>query len=505
MRRWAWLWILASLLAAAATFIVCKQATPVYKAAALVLVNEAPSARPVDMGVIQTSERLARTYAETMTTRPVLEGVIQGMALDIEVEDLQRSIQAQPIWDTQLILVEVEHTDPYLAARIANAVVSEFSRQNQEEQASRFAASRQNMEDQLREIDGQIQETAASLEAVEESAEGRAGRDQLGASLALYRSTYTSLLQSYEMVRLAEAQAASSVVLKNPAIPPTDPVRPRTLTNTILAGVGGLALAAGAAFLVEALDGALHDPGDIAYRLGIPALGAIAAHETDGEKPVAMTHPFAPASEAFRSLRTNIHYASHDRPLRTILVTSVSAEDGKSAASANLAIVLAQNERCVALIDADLRRPKVHALLGLPNRAGVSNQLLQDQVCLDGALVETGFPGLVVMTAGNPPPNPAELLACGKMDELLDRLLDEVDCAIIVSPPVLPVTDASVLAPRVDGVLLVVKAGVTRLAAARQAVEQLRLVGANLLGAAINGVKAKRSGSYYGQRENTND
>jgi capsular polysaccharide biosynthesis protein len=140
--QWAWLLALAALLAAGAAFLVSRQMTPVYQASTLILVNEAPGAKAIDMGVIQTSERLARTYTEMLVSRPVLEGVIQSLGLGRTAAGLKSNITVQPLRDTQLIRVQVQDWDPHWAALIANSLVAEFAHQNMELQRERYAESK---------------------------------------------------------------------------------------------------------------------------------------------------------------------------------------------------------------------------------------------------------------------------------------------------------------------------------------------------------------------------
>lgn len=495
--RWAWLLALATALAGLTALVVSLRTTPVYQASALVQIIEAPSTKTVDMGVLQTSERLARTYVETMTTRPVLERVIENLGLGMGTSSLKNSINPQLLRDTQLIRVQVEHPDPVTAALITNTLISEFAEQNREEQAARFASSKLNLENQLVLLEIQMDETREAIQATDRTPNGLAERDRLEASLSQQSQTYASLLQSYEQVRLTEAQTTSTVALKEPATPPTSPIRPRTATNTALASVVGLMLAVGVVFLIEALDDTLHTPDDVVRHLDLPVLGIIATHEIVDGIPVVRNHPRSPVAEAFRLLRTNLQFASVDHPMETILVTSPSPEEGKSTVAANLAVVMAQSERKVALLDADMRRPRIHKLLGLPNRLGISSLFVMRHVQLDGALRPTEVPNLFTMTSGKNPPNPAELLGSKKMGEILDQVKSLVDIVIIDSPPVLAVTDSSVLASRIDGVLIVLKPGVTKITAARQAVEQLRRVGAPLSGVVLNEVSLSRSRYNY--------
>jgi succinoglycan biosynthesis transport protein ExoP len=381
--------------------------------------------------------------------------------------------------------------------------VTEFSSQNQEEQASRYAASKDTLSGQLTQLDQQIQSISDRLAGLPDTTANQAERDQLQANLAQYRQTYASLLQSYEQVRLAEAQSTSSVIQKEPAIAPTVPVRPTTLKNTLLAAVVGLMLAVGLVFLIEALDDTLKSPQEIEALFGLPVIGFIAHFVQENNELVAEKQPRAPVSEAFRALRTNLQFSSVDRPLRSLLVTSPSPMEGKSTIAANLAVVMAQGGHYVALADTDLRRPRVHKLFDLANQGGISSLFIPsvarsgDKVQLNGHLQQTAVSNLRAITSGSLPPNPSELLASERMGAILETVEEQAEMVVFDSPPVLAVTDAAVLAPRVDGVLLVVKPGVTKLAACRQSIEQLQRVGANLLGVVFNDVEVRRLNYSY--------
>jgi capsular exopolysaccharide synthesis family protein len=320
-------------------------------------------------------------------------------------------------------------------------------------------------------------------------------RDRLTTNLALYQQIYSSLLQSYELVRLAEIQGTSTVRLVEEATPPTRPVRPNVFQDTALAAVVGLILGVGLVFGFEMLNDTVKDPEEVARQLGLPVLGYISEIEESNGWPVAAEKPRTPIAEAFRSLRTNIQYASVDRPLRTILVTSPLPQDGKSVVATNLATVIAQSGKQVILLDSDLRRPSLHTKLQMANRTGLSDLFVQ----ADGSenyVRETKVPGLGLVTSGALPPNPAELVGSEKMVEIMNQLLTQADVLVVDTPPVMAVTDAAVLASRVDGVLLVLQPGATKLTAARQTVETLMRSGANVLGVVLNRI-GNRSGRYY--------
>ena len=498
--RWTWLLILCAVLAGGAAFLVSRAMTPVYAASASLLINEAPDAQTSDYTAILTSERLARTYSEMLTQRPVLSAVIADLELEMDVEDLQGVVEVQPVRDTQLIALTVEDENPYTAAAIANAIVAEFQKQISELQRSRFVESKASLEAQLERLDAQIEESEAGIAALGViDPEEQAQFDRLQADLAQYQASYSTLLQSYEELRVAEAGAVSNIVPVEPAEPDLDPVRPRTFMNTLLAVVVGGMLGLGVVFLIEYLDDTVKSPEQIERTLGLPVLGTIAKiednHADDGVH-VAKA-PRSPITEAFRSLRTNIQFAAVDRPIHTLLITSAGPDEGKSTVCTNLGAVMAQGGRKTVILEADLRRPRVHALLGLERGFGLSDLFVQEKLTLDDALQDTAVADLQAIASGDLPPNPAELLGSERMSDILKALSSDHDLVLIDSSPASVVTDPVVLSEKVDAVLLVVEPGKTELLAAQHAVEALRRAGAHLIGVVFNNVPLRRV-SYYG-------
>lgn len=497
--RWAWLLALVTLVAGISAYFISRRLTPIYQATARVLVNEAPNSRSTDYASILTSERLARTYAELLVSLPVLEDVVEEMNLLTTYSNLRSRITVTPVRDTQLIDVSVEDTDPLRAADTANKLIEIFILQNQARQSGRYQASIGSLEDQINSFDSNIAEITDKIDALGNDPDNEAERTRLEATLTQYNQIKASLLQSLEQVRLAESSSLQNLSIVEEAIAPRSPIRPRSLMNAVLASLISLALAIGGIFLYETLDDSL-SPDMVSRQFGLPILGVIARHATDGSSMVVRTQPRSPVSEAFRSLRTNIQFASVDKPVRTLLVTSPSPEDGKSTVAANLSISLAQSGLRVALVEADLRKPQVHKKMNLPNRYGLSSVFVQPQAAVNGAMQKTEVSNLMAITSGELPPNPAELLGSGRMGEILGHLGDQLDMIVLDTPPVLVVTDSAVLATRVDGVLIVVKPGKTKQAAFRQAIEQLNRVGANILGVVLNDVEVKSSRyrySYY--------
>ena len=202
---------------------------------------------------------------------------------------------------------------------------------------------------------------------------------------------------------------------------------------------------------------------------------------------ITLSDPRSPAAEAYRTLRTNIDFSGLERSIHTLLVTSVASNENKSITVANLAVSLAQGDKKTILVDADVRRPAQHALFGLNNEKGLTSLFIDTKGPLEPALQATRVPNLQVMTSGPLPPNPAELLGSQRMLDVIEALKSRADIVLFDAPPVIAVTDASVLGTRVDGVLLVVQAGQTRREQAKRAKQQLEKLHIRVIGAVLSG------------------
>jgi non-specific protein-tyrosine kinase len=322
---------------------------------------------------------------------------------------------------------------------------------------------------------------------------------RLEKNLALYQQIYLNLLSNRETVRLERMQNMPNVVQLNPAIASAEPVRPRTLLNTILGALAGLVLAVALVFLRDMLDTTLKTPEQIERTMGLPVLGFVAEMQLPGKSPEQIyvaRQPRSPVSEAFRALRTNLEFASVQKPIRTLLVTSPGPTEGKTTVAVNLAAILSQGERRVALVDADMRRPRVHRLIGLPNRTGLSDLFRTETKPFSIMRGKDDLPHLMVVTSGSLPPNPAELLGSHRMDRILEDLKSTVDMIVIDTPPSL-VADAQVLATKVDAVLFVIRPGVTQAESARASLEMFKRAGVRLVGVVMNRIPRSRN-HYYG-------
>ena len=212
---------------------------------------------------------------------------------------------------------------------------------------------------------------------------------------------------------------------------------------------------------------------------------------------ITLRDPRSQAAEAYRTLRTNIQFSSLDKPLHTLLITSTAPDEGKSTTAANLAVAIAQSEQRVILVDCDLRRPSLHELFGVANETGLTSTILAAEDA-PLPLQTTEVPGLSLLTSGPLPPRPADILGSRRMEQTIARLRSEADVILFDTPPVVAVTDAAVLATRVDGVLLVLQAHKTSRDRARQAKQILEKVKANIIGVVLNGAEIEQGYGYYG-------
>lgn len=215
----------------------------------------------------------------------------------------------------------------------------------------------------------------------------------------------------------------------------------------------------------------------------------------NGSGLVMAEAPRSAAAEAYRTLSTNIQFSSLDRDLRTLLVTSVGPDEGKSIVLANLAITMAESGRRVVTVDCDLRRPSLHEIFGLADQPGLTTMMLNES--LAPPLQSTPYANVSLVAAGPLPPNPAELISSERFARVLAAVGAEADLVLVDAPPVSAVADATILATRVDGVLLVVDSGRTRRDPGRRAADQLQRVGARVLGAVLTNVKAEKLQSDY--------
>jgi tyrosine-protein kinase Etk/Wzc len=354
-----------------------------------------------------------------------------------------------------------------------------------------------SLSDQISALDTILTQFGAELETVPERQIQFA---RIQRQLDMLAELYTVLQTRLKEAEVQEAIDDSSVQIVEHAIEPLEPVSPKPVRNLALAMMLGLVLGIVLAFVREYMDRRLHSSDRIEALYGLPTMARIpgmalgSGREDRSAELVALRDTLSLGAESFRNLRTNVRFAGKGEGADALVVTSPSTREGKSLTAANLAVTLAQQGRPTLLLDADMRRPVQHRQFEVPQTPGLSDCLLADEL-LDGVIHPTMLESLFVLPAGSQPQNPAELLDSPQMDRLLEALRTRYDAVIIDSPPVLAVTDSAVLAPKTDGVILVVRAEKSDKDAIALAIQQLRQVDAEILGIVINDAKAE--GSYH--------
>lgn len=433
-KRWR-LVALCTLLGLAGAAVATIVATPQYSATARLFIS-ARSGEDISsalQGGNFTQQRV-KSYADVVTTAPVMKAVIDKLGLDTTPTELADEISVDNPLDTVLLNVTATDKSPEQATAIANSVAAQFT------------------------------DVVRKLETPD------------GGGQPLVKATVVQ-------------QAA----------PPVAPVSPRPKINLALGLLVGLAIGVGVSVLRETLDTTVRSTEEVKEHTGAPLLGVVPEDPSTPRRPLVVEDPSTknPRSEAYRQIRTNLQFLDVNTRLRTIVVTSAMPGEGKTTTVCNLAIAMAESGRRVILVEADLRRPRTADYFGLEGGVGVVNALL-GQAEVEDLLQPWGRLPLEILPSGPIPPNPSELLGSQAMTDLINRLSARADVVLLDAPPLLPVTDASVLAAKEDGALLVTRHGFTRRDQLEAAAESLSQVGAKLLGTVVNRIPAKTGKYGYG-------
>jgi len=317
------------------------------------------------------------------------------------------------------------------------------------------------------------------------------------------REIYESLLMRVGETEVMGELRTTNIRIIDKALVPRRPVKPRKKLNFIIALFVGVFSGTILAFLFESLDQSIKTPEDIKNYTKLPALASIALPQEEEDKQtspefITVEKPHSTISESYRSLRTSIMFTAVEHRRKTLLLTSSGPKEGKTTNAVNLAIVMAQAGEKVILLDADLRQPRIEKVFNITPGRGLT-EVLAGGDDLDNVIRKTDIPNLDIMPCGSIPPNPSELLGSGKMDDLLRTLQEKYDRIILDTPPVLAVTDSVVLSAKMDGTILVVKAGETNRNAVLKTKEILETVSksTSLIGVVLNMVESGRTGGYY--------
>jgi capsular exopolysaccharide synthesis family protein len=502
LRRWGWIMLLCTALAGVTGYLYISRQLPVYQSRARYLIG--PALDPnVTRSDIQTSSQIGQTYDELSTSRPVLEAVIAKLKLDTTPEQLKDQLGATFIDTTQILTIRANAGNAEVAANIANAVGDELIQRSPSSPTSKAALRRQQADAQILRLQDTIRSTDAEIELlanqIQQTTDPVAQRaliiqlDQRRSQLAAANRSYTDLNA------LLLTSDVNKITLVEQAVPvPDAPIAPDVSRTVLAAVIAGLVLGLVAMILLEYFNDVIYTPEALRKTTGLTYLGGLARHKrlrgANGAQLVTIAKTETLAAESYRILRTNLQIAGTDRHLPSLLISSPSRGDGKSDVAANLAVVLARAGKLVILVDANLRRPQIATLFGVPDQDGLAQLLEGDS--LPEPVAVPSVPNLFVLPAGGVAPNSSEILGSQRMYRLLQEYKARADVVLIDSPP-LWYSDALALAPQADGVLLVVSSGTTGRENTINAVESLRLVGARVIGTVLNRVKAGPAYFYY--------
>jgi len=526
-RKWAWLIIIAALLGGGVGYLVTSRRPPVYQTNSMVSIGGFISSPNPTTTDIRIGEDLAQTYVALAETQDFLETTIAANGFSISTDELNDALNVRVRSNTSLLVVEITHTDPILAADLADAVAEQLILQS----PTNLTAEQQSQIDlanaEIDRLSAQLEDTRTDLDEVSTILD-----------LALESPTVTNeeinrlmtqrniLLEQINMASATIAQFNDTIadlqqrtntlsIIEHARIP-SNPSGASPLSTGLLAAMVGAALAFGIALLVEYLDDSIRTPQEATQILTLPVLGAIAkfgrARDSYKKRLITVTEPSASVSEGYRVLRTNLLYSASEK-VKTYVITSPGPEEGKTVTTANLAVTLAAAGMRVLLIDADLRRPRIHEVFGLKNEVGLSTLLYANPAegsgqngftkNLAACLQETEVPRLRVITSGFTPANPTEILGSALMKRWagIFQTASNVDVVLFDTPPCLVVADSSALAASLKApVMLVLEAGKTRRNAALKARDQFRSLNIDIQGVVLNNVRRGRGGEdyYYG-------
>jgi capsular exopolysaccharide synthesis family protein len=528
-RKWFWLLLIGAFLAGGAAFLRASRQPDLYQASVTVSVGSAIQTPNPQYNELLTGAELAQTYAVLAKSYDVLEAAVKAGNFPITPGELDNILSTHVINQTSLLVLTVTYTDPGLTADMVNEVAQQLilnsptnlsPEQQQQIDLANGEIEKLNQELaqarlQLSALDSQIGTTTdqTDLNQLQERRNTIVSQiNQASQNIAIFSSTISSLQQRTNVLTIVERARI-----------PSSPLGTNVFSQTILGTIVGFALAAGLVLLIEDLDDTVATPSEATQLLGVPALGAITrfgkSRDSYPQRLITYRDPGSHISEEYRTLRTNLLFSTNGNSGKgAYIITSPGPSEGKSITAANLAVTMAMAGWRVLLVDADLRRPKIHEIFNLENNLGLSTLLSFNpgDTAADGnsdderlyvrslreCVQETEIPGLQVIPSGHIPLNPTEVLGSASMQRWFQefRAQDDIDIVLFDTPPSLVVADTAVLASAVDvPVIVVLESKKTRRGAAVTVKEQFAQLDVKITGAVLNAVSPRdRAGYGYG-------
>lgn len=465
--------------------------TPVYSTTATLRIATAPVGSVDSINYNLTyADRLMKTYAQVATSSPVLS----ALSAKLGVGTLPK-ISVNNSTDTELMEITAEDPDPLLAQKSANTLSELLIAYARNSDVEGDKTTLDSLGVQLAQAQSEMDKAREQYETL--AAQTPKDSDKIASANQLMQSKmqgYASLLTLYQRVQAAQSLRSNAISIVEPAALPTSPSSPRIPLNIALGWLVGLAGGVMLAFLLENLDTTMYTTEQIRKVTELPVLGRIPMSK---QKPVStFLNGTSPEGEAFRQVRTRLLNMLESGSSHTLMITSTEPGEGKSTIVSNLAYSLAQSGQRVLVIDCDLRVPSLHRIFGLPNEIGLSS-ILHGQDTLLQVVQKSRVPGVWLITSGPIPSNPAELLGSAKMKELLAEVTAHFDTVLLDSTSLLAVTDALVLAPVVDGIVMVVARARVREGHAQAACELLKEANSRSIGVVVNRAEPDHDYGYY--------
>ena len=494
-RKWSILAI--TLLTVAVALLVSSRQTPIYQSQASILVT------PIDTGAESTTPETPNlaTEAELISSVAVASIVADNLGIEGDPRDLLGNLSVDQPTDTEILQVSYRDPDQVQARRLATGFAEGYL------QFREAAASKLIME-RAKDLEAQIVALEQRLGTVQENLARLPADDPRSVSLQTEAASLQNLILQTQVARLGLPREVSGGEVIQAASVPTSPVSPDHVVNGMLGLVVGLALGIGLALVRDRMSGRLRSTDEVEEYLEAPVLGLIPRVPDWRRRKQAYLVSAArwrsPSAEAYRVLRTNA-LSTVSAGAKSIVVTSTHSGEGKSATVANLGVVLARAGKSVSLVSADLRRPRLHEFFRRDGQFGLSD-VLAGRLPLEAVVQEVALPSsapmdlstvsLRLVSSGPVPEDPAELLGSATMAKVLEDLERVSDIVLIDAPPVLPVTDAPVVAAMTKNVLLVIGPNSATRASVVSSRQQLERVGARILGGVLNGPNAIKAQSF---------
>jgi polysaccharide biosynthesis transport protein len=496
LRKWWWLVAASTLIAAIFSSLSVLRQPTFYQARTTLMIGTTISDPNPSTNELFLGQQLAAAYADIANREILLNATKNALGMSRLPQYFARALP-----NTQFIEITVNDTDPQRAQIVANELATQLVYLNPISGQSGEQGRQEFIHERLNNLETQIRETEAEIDRLQEELANTFSAQQINDKqnqITSLQSKLNAIENNYGLLLSNTQQGAvNTLAIIESAEVPSNPIGPRKGLAILLAAAVGFILAACEAYLLEYLDNTLKSPDDVLSLFPVPIIGRI-FEQADGMNENQLYDPETsnhPLSEQFRTLRTAIDFAETDQSLKTILVTSPDIGDGKTSVSVNLALSIAQKGKKVFLLDADLRKPKIHKLFNLANDQGLADQL-STRAAIDWRCGIKEVRNVSVLTSGTTPPDPAQLLSSERMNQILSEVKESADILIIDGPPFF-VADAMILASKVDGVLLVVRPGHTRRSFAKASMEQIKLTGARVVGIVLNRIPL-RNADYYG-------